>query len=199
LRRATGAARTGKAIGFAPLIDREVSFGNPEIRAAQISPDGNLGGQQPGRSDRVAGFLNSNISSVFPWLQKCDELFTGNGRLRQHERKRDARFCGAGRRNIRRRAGSGAEGYSVTYRNFDVQKQKLKLMQLKVTGSEKGDGGRRQLRNLSGRSRIRRSRAGEGHGVDRPGFAQTREARYGASGDGRSENGRRRALWECRN
>jgi dipeptidyl aminopeptidase/acylaminoacyl peptidase len=30
-----------------------------------------------------------------------------------------------------------AEGYSATYRNFDVQKQKLKLMQLKVTGSEK--------------------------------------------------------------
>jgi dipeptidyl aminopeptidase/acylaminoacyl peptidase len=30
-----------------------------------------------------------------------------------------------------------AAGYSAAYRNFDVQKQKLKLMQLKVTGSEK--------------------------------------------------------------
>jgi dipeptidyl aminopeptidase/acylaminoacyl peptidase len=30
-----------------------------------------------------------------------------------------------------------AEGYSTTYRNFDVQKQKVKLMQLKVTGVEK--------------------------------------------------------------
>jgi len=29
-----------------------------------------------------------------------------------------------------------AEGYSATYRNFDVQKQKVKLMQLKVTGTE---------------------------------------------------------------
>ncbi len=29
-----------------------------------------------------------------------------------------------------------AEGYSATYRNFDVQKQKVKLMQLKVTGAE---------------------------------------------------------------
>ncbi len=30
-----------------------------------------------------------------------------------------------------------AEGYSTTYRNFDVQKQKVKLMQLKVAGVEK--------------------------------------------------------------
>jgi dipeptidyl aminopeptidase/acylaminoacyl peptidase len=30
-----------------------------------------------------------------------------------------------------------AEGYSTTYRNFDVQQQKVKLMQLKVTGVEK--------------------------------------------------------------
>jgi dipeptidyl aminopeptidase/acylaminoacyl peptidase len=30
-----------------------------------------------------------------------------------------------------------AEGYTTTYRNFDVQQQKVKLMQLKVTGSEK--------------------------------------------------------------
>ena len=30
-----------------------------------------------------------------------------------------------------------AEGYSITYRNFDVQQQKVKLMQLKVTGVEK--------------------------------------------------------------
>jgi acetyl esterase/lipase len=30
-----------------------------------------------------------------------------------------------------------AEGYSTTYRNFDVQKQQVKLMQLKVTGVEK--------------------------------------------------------------
>ena len=30
-----------------------------------------------------------------------------------------------------------AEGYSTTYRNFDVQKQTVKLMQLKVTGVEK--------------------------------------------------------------
>jgi dipeptidyl aminopeptidase/acylaminoacyl peptidase len=30
-----------------------------------------------------------------------------------------------------------AEGYSATYRNFDVQKQTVKLMQLKVTGVEK--------------------------------------------------------------
>jgi dienelactone hydrolase len=29
-----------------------------------------------------------------------------------------------------------AEGYTTTYRNFDVQKQKVKLMQLKVTGVE---------------------------------------------------------------
>jgi hypothetical protein len=30
-----------------------------------------------------------------------------------------------------------AEGYSTTYRNFDLQKQAVKLMQLKVTGVEK--------------------------------------------------------------
>jgi len=30
-----------------------------------------------------------------------------------------------------------AEGYTTTYRNFDVQMQKVKLMQLKVTGVEK--------------------------------------------------------------
>jgi dipeptidyl aminopeptidase/acylaminoacyl peptidase len=30
-----------------------------------------------------------------------------------------------------------AEGYSTTFRNFDAQKQKVKLMQLQVTGSEK--------------------------------------------------------------
>jgi hypothetical protein len=30
-----------------------------------------------------------------------------------------------------------AEGYSVTFRNFDVQKQKVRLMQLKVVGVEK--------------------------------------------------------------
>jgi len=30
-----------------------------------------------------------------------------------------------------------AEGYSTTFRNFDVQKQKAKVMQLEVTGSEK--------------------------------------------------------------
>ena len=30
-----------------------------------------------------------------------------------------------------------AEGYSTTYRNFDVQKQKVKLMQLKVSGIDK--------------------------------------------------------------
>ncbi len=30
-----------------------------------------------------------------------------------------------------------AEGYSTTYRNFDVQKQKVKLMQLKVSGVDK--------------------------------------------------------------
>jgi hypothetical protein len=29
-----------------------------------------------------------------------------------------------------------ADGYSATFRNFDLQKQKTKLMQLKVTGSE---------------------------------------------------------------
>jgi hypothetical protein len=29
-----------------------------------------------------------------------------------------------------------AAGYTTTYRNFDLQKQKLKLMQLKVAGSE---------------------------------------------------------------
>jgi hypothetical protein len=30
-----------------------------------------------------------------------------------------------------------AEGYSATFRNFDVQKQKVKLLQLNVTGVEK--------------------------------------------------------------
>jgi hypothetical protein len=30
-----------------------------------------------------------------------------------------------------------AEGYSTTFRNFDVQTQKVKLMQLKVAGVEK--------------------------------------------------------------
>jgi len=29
------------------------------------------------------------------------------------------------------------EGYEATFRNFDLQKSKLKLMQMKVTGSEK--------------------------------------------------------------
>jgi hypothetical protein len=30
-----------------------------------------------------------------------------------------------------------AEGYSATFRNFDVQKQKVKLLQLNVSGVEK--------------------------------------------------------------
>jgi hypothetical protein len=30
-----------------------------------------------------------------------------------------------------------AEGFSTTYRNFDLQKQKAKVMQLQVSGSEK--------------------------------------------------------------
>jgi hypothetical protein len=30
-----------------------------------------------------------------------------------------------------------AEGYSTTFRNFDIQKQKVKLMQLKVSGVDK--------------------------------------------------------------
>jgi len=33
-----------------------------------------------------------------------------------------------------------AEGYATTFRNFDIQKQKIKLMQLKVVGTEKVSG-----------------------------------------------------------
>src|SRR5262249_29498580 len=33
-----------------------------------------------------------------------------------------------------------ADGYTTTFRNFDLQKQKVKLMQLKVAGAEKVTG-----------------------------------------------------------
>jgi hypothetical protein len=40
LSTSVATSQTSKPAGVPPLIDREVIFGNPEIAAAQLSPDG---------------------------------------------------------------------------------------------------------------------------------------------------------------
>ena len=41
LTASVAAAQGGKAGGPPPLIDRDIIFGNPEVAAAELSPDGN--------------------------------------------------------------------------------------------------------------------------------------------------------------
>ncbi|MBV8551907.1 MAG: prolyl oligopeptidase family serine peptidase [Acidobacteriaceae bacterium] len=62
--------------GLPPLIDRELFFGNPEIAAAQISPDG-----------QYIAFLKPWKDTRNVWVKKTDEPFTA-ARLLTTETKR---------------------------------------------------------------------------------------------------------------
>src|SRR3954451_7476343 len=55
-------AQTGKV---APLLDRELFFGNPEISGAQISPDG-----------RYVSFLKPYKDTRNIWVKKVDDPYT---------------------------------------------------------------------------------------------------------------------------
>ena len=48
------------------------------------------------------------------------------------------------------------EGYTTTFRNFDVLKQKVTVKQAKVSGDRGGHRSRRNVQGVEGRDRIRR-------------------------------------------
>src|ERR1700704_5710628 len=62
--------------GLPPLIDRELLFGNPEIAAAQLSPDG-----------RYLAFLKPWKDTRNVWVKKTSEPFS-SARLLTTETKR---------------------------------------------------------------------------------------------------------------
>src|SRR5580704_7254848 len=62
--------------GLPPLIDRELLFGNPEIAAAQLSPDG-----------KYLAFLKPWKETRNVWVKKVEEPFSG-ARLLTTESKR---------------------------------------------------------------------------------------------------------------
>src|ERR1051326_4772418 len=62
--------------GLPPLIDRELLFGNPEIAAAQLSPDG-----------KYLAFLKPWKDTRNVWVKKADEPFA-TARLLTTETKR---------------------------------------------------------------------------------------------------------------
>jgi dipeptidyl aminopeptidase/acylaminoacyl peptidase len=72
-----------------PLIDREIFFGNPEIAAAQISPDG-----------KYLSFMKPWNDTMNVWVKKVEEPFSAARRLTSETRRpiasynwsRDARF-----------------------------------------------------------------------------------------------------------
>ena len=80
-----------------------------------------------------------------------------------------------------------AEGYTATFRNFDVQKQKASLKQLKVLGAEdvKVAGG--DVQDVEGRNRVGRRRRRYDDHLGRAGYASTRAHDRDAASDGRSD------------
>jgi dipeptidyl aminopeptidase/acylaminoacyl peptidase len=65
--------------GLAPVIDRELLFGNPEIAGAQISPDG-----------KFIAFRKPHKDTMNIWVKRADEPFA-NARLLTNETKRPLR------------------------------------------------------------------------------------------------------------
>jgi dipeptidyl aminopeptidase/acylaminoacyl peptidase len=63
--RKTAPAKKPAAAGLPPLLDRELFFGNPEIAAAQISPDG-----------RYIAFLKPWKETRNVWVKKTGEPYT---------------------------------------------------------------------------------------------------------------------------
>ena len=81
-----------------------------------------------------------------------------------------------------------AEGYSTTFRNFDVQTQKVKLLQLTVAGKEEITVPVGKFDTLSGRDFLRGWRLGQEDRLDSYGNPQSSEGHpgrgfYGRSGD----------------
>src|SRR5437588_5762629 len=81
-----------------------------------------------------------------------------------------------------------AEGYSTTFRNFDVQTQKVKLLQLTVAGKEEITVPVGKFDTLSGRDFLRGWRLGQEDRFDSYGNPQSSEGHpgrgfYGRSGD----------------
>jgi len=72
----TLAAQSAKTQGLPPLIDRELLFGNPEITAAQLSPDG-----------KYIAFLKPWKDTRNIWVKKTEEPFS-SARLLTTETKR---------------------------------------------------------------------------------------------------------------
>jgi dipeptidyl aminopeptidase/acylaminoacyl peptidase len=70
------AAQSAKTQGLPPLIDRELLFGNPEITAAQLSPDG-----------KYIAFLQPWKDTRNIWVKKTEEPFS-SARLLTTETKR---------------------------------------------------------------------------------------------------------------
>ncbi len=70
------AAQPAKTSGLPPLIDRELLFGNPEITAAQLSPDG-----------KYIAFLKPWKDTRNVWVKKTEEPFSA-ARLLTTETKR---------------------------------------------------------------------------------------------------------------
>ena len=148
LRPLSAAAAQSKSIsGLPPLIDRDLFFGNPEIACAQLSPDGHyLAFLKPWKDTRniwvkaveepfstahlltsetkrpVPGYLWSRDSKTFLYVKNNDDnenyslyaVDTG-GPL----------FADGAADNMIPGCLPLAEGYTTTYRNFDLQKQKV--------------------------------------------------------------------------
>jgi dipeptidyl aminopeptidase/acylaminoacyl peptidase len=72
----TAIAQDGKAVGAVPLIDRDVIFGNPEIAAAELSPDG-----------KYIAFVKPWKDTRNVWVKGVDEPFSA-ARLLTTETKR---------------------------------------------------------------------------------------------------------------
>ena len=117
----------------------------------------------------------------------------GNG-IDEYERKRAAGVGGYGRPSClpmppeRHKSIAClplADGFSATFRNFDVQKQKAKVMQLQVIGIGESHRSSGHVRRLQGRNHLGRRWSRENHHVDRERFAQTRQGFRRDSADGR--------------
>ena len=80
-----------------------------------------------------------------------------------------------------------ADGYTTTFRNFDVQKQKVALKQLKVTGNRRGHRSGGNVQGVQARDHVRRRRARLDDGVGRDRLAQGREDDRNTASDGRGE------------
>lgn len=74
-------ARVGEAKGLPPLLDRELFFGNPEIAAAQISPDG-----------KHIAFLKPWNDTRNVWVKKAGEPYSAARRLTAEAKRPVAGF-----------------------------------------------------------------------------------------------------------